>query len=128
MRCPSRDQICDGLADRGTELEAVLRKAKGMDEPRRGAALVDVAALANQTFHAAIGALVIWVFYSSQVLLVGAEFTEVYARLFGSKIVPDDKAVPLPRVEAKQRLLNRARDRCSDARFDLRVGASLNRR
>ncbi len=70
----------------------------------------------------------IWVFYSSQVLLVGAEFTEVYARLFGSKIVPDDKAVLLPRVEAKQLLLNRARDRCSDARFDLRVGASLNRR
>jgi membrane protein len=40
-----------------------------------------------------IVALVIWVYYSSQVLLVGAEFTEVYARRFGSRIVPDDKAV-----------------------------------
>src|SRR5450432_122994 len=42
-----------------------------------------------------IVALVIWVYYSSQVLLVGAEFTEVYARLYGSRITPDDKAVAL---------------------------------
>jgi len=48
-----------------------------------------------------IVALVIWVYYSSQVLLIGAEFTEVYARRFGSKIVPDEKAVPLPN-RAKQ--------------------------
>ncbi len=48
-----------------------------------------------------IVALVIWVYYSSQVLLVGAEFTEVYARLYGSHITPDDKAVRLehPRAE-----------------------------
>jgi membrane protein len=44
-----------------------------------------------------IVALVIWVYYSSQVLLVGAEFTEAYARLFGSQITPDDKAVSLAR-------------------------------
>lgn len=40
-----------------------------------------------------IVALVIWVYYSAQVLLVGAEFTEVYARRFGSRITPDEKAV-----------------------------------
>ena len=50
-----------------------------------------------------IVALVIWVYYSSQVLLVGAEFTEVYARLYGSRITPDDKAVALehPHAEAE---------------------------
>jgi membrane protein len=42
-----------------------------------------------------IVALVIWVFYSSQVLLIGAEFTEAYARRYGSKITPDDKAMSL---------------------------------
>lgn len=47
-----------------------------------------------------IVALVIWVYYSSQVLLVGAEFTEVYARLFGAKIVPDEKAVAVERPGA----------------------------
>jgi len=45
-----------------------------------------------------IVALVIWVYYSAQVLLVGAEFTEAYARLFGSRIVPDEGAVPLERA------------------------------
>ncbi|HEY0468686.1 MAG TPA: YihY/virulence factor BrkB family protein [Polyangiaceae bacterium] len=45
-----------------------------------------------------IVALVIWVYYSAQVLLVGAEFTEVYARRFGSRITPDDKAVSVARA------------------------------
>ncbi len=47
-----------------------------------------------------IVALVIWVYYSSQVVLIGAEFTEVYARRFGSKITPDEKAVSLDELRA----------------------------
>jgi len=47
-----------------------------------------------------IVALVIWVYYSAQVLLVGAEFTEAYARRFGSRIEPDDQAVSLERARA----------------------------
>jgi membrane protein len=47
-----------------------------------------------------IVALVIWVYYSSQVLLIGAEFTEVYARLFGSRITPDEHAVSLEEAQA----------------------------
>jgi membrane protein len=43
-------------------------------------------------------ALVIWVYYSAQVLLVGAEFTEVYARRFGSRITPDEQAVSVARM------------------------------
>jgi len=48
-----------------------------------------------------IVALVIWVYYSAQVLLVGAEFTEVYARRFGSRIVPDKGAVTVERARAE---------------------------
>jgi membrane protein len=40
-------------------------------------------------------ALVIWVYYSAQILLVGAEFTEAYGRCFGSRIVPSESAVAL---------------------------------
>ena len=39
--------------------------------------------------YGAAGSLIIflaWVYYSAQILLFGAEFTEVYARKFGSKI------------------------------------------
>jgi membrane protein len=39
--------------------------------------------------------LVIWVYYSSLILFAGAEFTQVYARHFGSKIQPSENAVPL---------------------------------
>jgi len=50
-----------------------------------------------------IVALVIWVYYSAQVLLLGAEFTEAYARHFGSSIVPDEQAVSIERPHASAR-------------------------
>ena len=37
--------------------------------------------------------LLIWIYYSSQLVLLGAEFTKVYARKFGSRIVPDDNSM-----------------------------------
>lgn len=33
--------------------------------------------------------LLIWIYYSAQILFFGAEFTQVYANKFGSKIVPE---------------------------------------
>lgn len=36
--------------------------------------------------------LLIWVYYSSQIFLFGAEFTKVYANALGSKILPADDA------------------------------------
>ncbi|PSB23008.1 YihY/virulence factor BrkB family protein [filamentous cyanobacterium CCP2] len=48
--------------------------------------------------YGAAGSLVIilvWVFYSAQILLFGAEFTQVYARKYGSHIRPTSLAVPL---------------------------------
>ena len=46
--------------------------------------------------YGAAGSLVIllvWVYYSAQILLFGAEFTQVYANAAGSKIVPSENAV-----------------------------------
>lgn len=39
-------------------------------------------------------ALVVWVYYSAQILFFGAELTQVYAKRFGSGIVPTENAVP----------------------------------
>jgi len=38
-------------------------------------------------------ALVVWVYYTSQIVFLGAEFTQVYARRFGSRIEPSKNAV-----------------------------------
>jgi membrane protein len=44
--------------------------------------------------------IVIWIYYSAQILLFGAELTQVYARQFGSGIRPDANAVAVPDAEA----------------------------
>jgi membrane protein len=36
--------------------------------------------------------LLIWIYYSAQILFFGAEFTQVYANNYGSKIVPEEDA------------------------------------
>src|ERR671918_1381025 len=41
--------------------------------------------------------LLLWVYYSAQILLFGAEFTQVYANQYGSKMLSGEKeALPLP--------------------------------
>jgi membrane protein len=42
-----------------------------------------------------LAALLIWLYYSSQIFLFGAELTKSYANLFGSRIVPKDYAEPV---------------------------------
>jgi membrane protein len=39
--------------------------------------------------------VLLWVYYAAQIMFFGAEFTQVYARKFGSRIVPSPNAVPL---------------------------------
>lgn len=54
--------------------------------------------LGNSSVASAYGAagsfvvLLLWIYYSAQILLFGAEFTQVYANRFGSRIRPDDHA------------------------------------
>jgi membrane protein len=48
------------------------------------------------SIYGAAGSLVVlllWVYYSAQVFLLGAEFTQVYARRWGSRILPRHQAV-----------------------------------
>lgn len=48
--------------------------------------------------YGAAGSLVIvilWIYYSSLILFLGAEFTQVYARRFGSRVKPAEDAVPM---------------------------------
>jgi len=57
--------------------------------------------LGNSSFgstYGAAGSLVVllaWVYYSAQILFFGAEFTQVYARRYGSRIVPNKDAMPV---------------------------------
>jgi membrane protein len=48
--------------------------------------------------YGAAGALVlvlIWVYYSAQILFLGAEFTQVYGKTYGSIIQPAENAIPI---------------------------------
>jgi membrane protein len=44
--------------------------------------------------------MLVWIYYSAQIVLFGAEFTQVYANEIGSRIVPTDKAVAADRSKA----------------------------
>jgi membrane protein len=45
--------------------------------------------------------LLLWVYYSSQILLFGAEFTQVYASQAGRDIAPDEHAIRMETKEVK---------------------------
>ena len=54
--------------------------------------------------YGAAGSLVIllvWIYYSSIILYLGAEFTKVYALRYGSEIHPNDYAVTTKLVEVE---------------------------
>ncbi|HWQ13035.1 MAG TPA: YihY/virulence factor BrkB family protein, partial [Roseiflexaceae bacterium] len=57
--------------------------------------------LGRGTFSSSYGAaaslvvVLLWVYYSAQILFLGAEFTQVYARRHGSRIQPAPNAIPV---------------------------------
>ncbi len=57
------------------------------------------------TFGAAgsLAVLLVWIYYSSQILLLGAEMTRAYSNRYGSHVVPDENAIPAPHA-APERL------------------------
>jgi membrane protein len=59
----------------------------------------------GNTFGAAgsLAILLIWVYYSAQILFLGAEFTQVYASRYGSRIVPDPDVVKLSEIERAEK-------------------------
>jgi len=61
--------------------------------------------------YGAAGSLIVillWVYYSAQILFLGAEFTQVYARRRGSRIVPSENA---QRIDEGARIRQGARPR-----------------
>ena len=49
--------------------------------------------------------LLVWVYYSAQILFFGAEFTKVYAKSYGSGLKPERDAIPVsPEARAEQGL------------------------
>jgi membrane protein len=61
------------------------------------------------TFGAAgsLAVLLVWVYYSAQILLLGGEFTRVWANRFGDRVVPDDNAMPAPHGESDRLALEK---------------------
>jgi membrane protein len=59
----------------------------------------------GNTFGAAgsLAILLIWIYYSAQILFFGAEFTQVYANRYGSKIVPDADMVRISEQERAEK-------------------------
>lgn len=59
----------------------------------------------GNTFGAAgsLAILLIWIYYSAQILFFGAEFTQVYANRYGSKIVPDRDMVKITEQERAEK-------------------------
>jgi len=43
--------------------------------------------------------LLLWIFYSAQILLFGAEFTQVYGNTYGSQVKPQKHAIMVERRE-----------------------------
>ena len=55
--------------------------------------------------YGAAGALIVillWVYYAAQILFFGAEFTQVYARTYGTRLEPEDGAVRMTDEERTQ--------------------------
>lgn len=55
--------------------------------------------------YGAAGSLVVlllWIYYSTQILFFGAELTEVYAARYGSRIVPSEHAVKVEEVKVEK--------------------------
>jgi len=50
--------------------------------------------------------LLLWVYYSAQIIFFGAEFTQVYANQYGKRIVPAAHAVPLTEQDRLQQGLS----------------------
>jgi membrane protein len=62
--------------------------------------------------YGATGALIVillWVYYSAQIVFFGAEFTKVYSRRFGLVVVPEPTAVPLTAAARAAQGMDRAK-------------------
>jgi membrane protein len=47
--------------------------------------------------------LLLWIYYAAQILLFGAEFTQVYANTYGTRVEPQEHAV---KIEITEKILS----------------------
>ena len=62
---------------------------------------------ANSSAYGAAGSLIViltWIYYTSAILYIGAEFTQVFAEATGSHIEPADYAVHIQQTEVEHRV------------------------
>jgi len=59
-------------------------------------------------------ALVVWVYYSAQILFFGAEFTQVFATRYGSRILPSAHAMPLGEAPSPRKAREGRRERLKE--------------
>jgi membrane protein len=50
-----------------------------------------------------LAVLLVWIYYSAQIVLLGAEFTRVYANRYGEKVRPSRQAISAERAAAQRR-------------------------
>ncbi len=78
--------------------------------------------------YGAAGSLVVvllWVYYSAQIMFFGAEFAQIFAKHRGSKIVPAENAQALPDSERAALGLGGAADEPSDTPTVVRKGGAI---
>lgn len=63
-----------------------------------------------------LAVLLVWIYYSSAILLFGAELTEVWARRYGDRILPDEHAVRVVEMPSREQVEGVSRDEARGAR------------
>jgi membrane protein len=71
--------------------------------------------------------VLVWVYYSAQILLLGAEFTQVYANQVGSRIHPSEGAEAVTAEARAQQGLPRRDDGVDDRARDEEEGSAATR-
>lgn len=64
---------------------------------------------AQASAYGAAGSIIVilvWIYYTSAILYIGAEFTQVYAEAMGSSIEPAEYAVHVEQTEVEQEVDN----------------------
>ena len=57
--------------------------------------------------------LLLWIYYAAQILLFGAEFTQVYANTYGTRVEPQEHAVKIRIIDKVETAGNRFSNRNS---------------
>ena len=60
--------------------------------------------------------LLVWVYYAAQIFFFGAEFTQVYANRYGSRITPTENAEEVPELQRAQEGMIRSATQPADRR------------